>query len=107
MNPVIIRKEDGPRHGRYVAAIEGIDGEAELRFTHRGPQLISADHTEAPATMKGTGAALALIEQMIADARQNGFGIVPLCPYVKAQYRRHPEWSDVMKPADGGETAAH
>jgi len=106
MNPVTVRKESSPRHGRYVAAIEGIEGEAELRFTVRGPQLISADHTEAPASMKGTGAALAPVGHMIADARQNGFRIVPLCPYVKAQYRKHPEWNDVMKQADGGETAA-
>jgi predicted GNAT family acetyltransferase len=26
---------------------------------------------------------MALVECMIADARQNGFKIVPLCPYVK------------------------
>ena len=33
---------------------------------------------------------------MIRDARASGFKIVPICPYVLAQYRKHPEWSDVM-----------
>jgi hypothetical protein len=47
--------------------------------------------------MRGTGAAKALVERLISDARAEGFKIVPLCPYVKSQYDRHPEWSDVMQ----------
>jgi predicted GNAT family acetyltransferase len=82
--------------GRYVARIDGIDGKAELTFTIRGPALISADHTNAPENMRGTGAAAALVQHMIADARTNAFKITPICPYVRAQYRRHPEWADVM-----------
>lgn len=82
--------------GRYVARIDGIDGEAELTFTTRGPALISADHTNAPESMRGTGAAAALVQHMIADARANAFKVIPICPYVRAQYRRHPEWADVM-----------
>ena len=93
---VSIEKHVDGTHGRYVARVEGVDGEAELVFTVRGPALISADHTEAPASMRGTGAALALVERMVADARADGFKIVPRCPYVVAQSRRHPEWSDVL-----------
>ena len=96
MSEPVIRKEQDQRKGRYAAMIGGVAGEAEPVFTTRGPHLIIADHTEAPATMRGTGVALALVEHMIADARQNGFKIIPLCPYVKAQYRGHPEWSDVI-----------
>ncbi len=82
--------------GRYVATLDGVDGEAEITFTVRGPALISADHTGAPDSMRGTGAAAKLVEYMIADARTNGFKIIPICPYVKAQYKKHPEWQDVM-----------
>jgi predicted GNAT family acetyltransferase len=32
---------------------------------------------------------------MIADARANGFKIILSCPYVQAQYMRHPEWTDL------------
>lgn len=96
MSAVTIRKETTPEGGRYVATVEGRAGEAELTFTRRSPDLISADHTGAPDTLRGTGAALALVEHMVADARQSGFKIVPLCPYVRAQLARHPEWRDVM-----------
>jgi predicted GNAT family acetyltransferase len=96
MAPVSIRKELRAKGGRYVATVEGIEGEAELTFTQRGPVLISADHTLAPHSMRGTGTALALVQHMIADAREHAFKIVPICPYVKAQYRKHPDWRDVM-----------
>jgi len=82
--------------GRYVARIEGINGEAEIIFTIRGPALISADHTHAPESMRGTGAAAALVEHMISDARADGFKIIPICPYVQAQYKRRPDWADVL-----------
>lgn len=92
----ITKEETDDRHGRYVARIDGIDAEAELTFTHRGPDKISADHTGAPDELRGTGAAAALVLYMVEDARAGGFTIIPLCPYVVAQYKKHPEWSDVF-----------
>ena len=89
------------RRGRYVARIDGIDAEAELVFTNRGDQLISADHTGAPEVLRGTGAAAALVDFMIDDARRSGFRIIPICPYVRALYEKHPEWADVMTVAPG------
>lgn len=96
MIDVTITREDDGRHGRYVARAAGIDGEAELTFTHRGPGLVSADHTGAPESMRGTGAAAALVDFLIADARNGGFRIIPLCSYVRARYEKHPDWQDVM-----------
>ncbi|MBL0939881.1 MAG: N-acetyltransferase [Gemmatimonadaceae bacterium] len=91
----IVKQVEGSR-GRYVATVSGHEGEAELVFTVRSPQLISADHTGSPDTLRGTGAAAALVRYLIDDARANGFRIIPRCPYVRAQYQRHPEWQDVM-----------
>ncbi len=90
---------EADRKDAFARLIDGVDGEAELIFTVRDSSLIRADHTEAPASMRGTGAALALVEHMIDDARADGFKIIPICPYVLAQYRKHPEWSDVMTSA--------
>jgi uncharacterized protein len=98
-NAISIETRVAGTSGRYVGRIDGVDGEAELIFTVRGPSLISADHTEAPANMRGTGVAMALVEHMIGDARASGFKIVPICPYVLAQFRKHPEWSDVITSA--------
>ena len=45
--------------------------------------------------MRGQGVASALVERLIADARREGFKVVPKCPFVVAQFERHPEWADV------------
>ena len=101
MSEITLSKQDDGRHGRYVAKVAGIDDEAELTFTHRGLSLISADHTGAPEIMRGSGAAAALVDYLIADARRNGFQIIPLCPYVRARYEKHPDWQDVMTVGPG------
>ncbi len=88
-------------HGRYVARVEGMEGEAELAFTWRGEHLVSADHTFAPENLRGSGAALALVERLVADARAQGFKVVPLCPYIRHKYLEHPDWADVMTVAPG------
>jgi uncharacterized protein len=98
---ITIAIEDGEHHGRYVGKVAGIDAEAEIAFTHRGPGLISADHTSAPEALKGTGVAAALVDFLIADARERGFKIIPLCPYVRARYEKHPDWQDVMTVGPG------
>jgi hypothetical protein len=97
MSDITIRREMTESKGRYVGTLAGRDGEAELTLSRAGPELVIAEHTFAPDTMRGTGAAKALVERLISDARAEGFKIVPLCPYVKSQYDRHPEWSDVMQ----------
>ncbi|MCT4331787.1 N-acetyltransferase [Paracoccus sp. YLB-12] len=97
----VTKEETGPRSGRYVARVAGIDSEAELTFTLRGEGLISADHTGAPDPLRGSGAAGALVRHMVQDARQKGFRIIPICPYVQAQYAKHPDWADAFTTAPG------
>lgn len=97
----IAREEKDSRHGRYVARIEGIDAEGEITFTRRGEGRISADHTGVPEALAGKGVAKALLDFMLEDARSSGFRIIPLCPFVRKQYARHPEWADLFTTAPG------
>ena len=99
--PTISLEMNDKRHGRYVARIAGVEGEGEITITRRGPHLISADHTGVPETMASMGVAPKLLAFMLEDARRNDFKIIPLCPYVRAQYARHPEWSDLFTTAPG------
>ncbi|MDO5604174.1 MAG: GNAT family N-acetyltransferase [Paracoccus sp. (in: a-proteobacteria)] len=96
-----ITKEDDGHRGRYVARIDGIDAEGEITFTHRGPGIISADHTGVPEAMNGKGVAKALLAHMLDDARASGFRIIPICPFVRGQYARHPEWADLFTTKPG------
>lgn len=97
---VLISYEDEGRKGRFIARIPGIEGEAELTISKVSDALVIADHTFAPDTLRGTGAASALVKALIADAREQAYRVVPLCPYVHAQSLKHPEWADVIQQTD-------
>jgi len=89
-----VEREDGALRGRYVIRLE--DGlEAEMTYGRRENGIIVVDHTFVPPSHRGRGIAEQLMTAAIADAREQGFRIVPICSYVAAQFRRHPEWADL------------
>jgi len=86
-------RADGSK-GRYVIRKDG--AEAELTYSVVSPELVIADHTEVPDAFRGTGAGLAMVVRLVADARAEGFKVMPLCPFVNATRKKHPEWADVF-----------
>jgi predicted GNAT family acetyltransferase len=90
----LISREHGETKGRFVIRQGG--EEAELTYSITTPTLIIANHTGVPDSFRGTGAGLALVEALVAAARADGFKIVPLCPFVNATRKKHPEWADVF-----------
>lgn len=93
--PEIELEENGSK-GRYV--LRGPDGaEAEMTFTRVGAAQLIIDHTGVPDAFRGQGVGLRLVSRAVEDARAAGRKIIPLCPFAAAQFRRHPEWADVLK----------
>ena len=89
-----ITREDGATRGRYVIHLApGVA--AEMTFATATDGTITIDHTGVPAEYEGRGIAAKLVNRAIADAREQGFRIVPVCSYVATQFRRHPEWADL------------
>jgi len=93
---ISITHSESESRGRYEARVEACDGVGELTYSRLSPTKIIADHTGVDDSLRGTGVAKALVERLVADARRDGFKIVPRCSFVIAQFRRHPEWSDLM-----------
>jgi uncharacterized protein len=89
-----IREEDGPKGGRYATGEPG--AEAEMTFSRASPRLIIIDHTDVPDVYRGQGVGQALALHAIEAARAGGWKIIPLCPFMRAQVQRHPEWADVI-----------
>ena len=53
-------------------------------------------HTEVNAEFEGRGFAKLLLDQLVRYAQEHDLKIVPLCPYVHAQFKRHPqEYNDI------------
>ena len=89
-----ITHETGKSGGRYVTNVDG--HEAEITYSRTSPRLIIVDHTGVPDSLRGRGVGQALAAHAIEAARQGGWKIIPLCPFMRAQAARHPEWSDVI-----------
>lgn len=98
MSDVTIELEEGPSKGRYFTNGGG-DAVAEMTFSKTGEHVIIIDHTEVPDAFRGQGVGLKLVERAVADARAAGKKIIPLCPFANAQFRKHPEWADVLNGA--------
>lgn len=88
------REERGSSGGRWVASLDG--HEAEMTYSRASAVLIIIDHTAVPDALRGRGVGQVLVQRAVADARREGFKILPLCPFAKGQFERHPEWRDVL-----------
>ncbi|MEL6530687.1 MAG: GNAT family N-acetyltransferase [Pseudomonadota bacterium] len=91
-----ITHENHGKKGRYVLRPEGNKTEAELTYSRASDALVIVDHTGVPEEFRGRGYGKVLAKRIVADAREKGFRIVPLCPFFKAQAERNPDWSDVI-----------
>lgn len=90
-----IHLDQSDSKGRYY--ITGPGGEvAEMTFSKTGQHMIIIDHTEVPDAFRGQGVGLRLVTRAVEDARAQGKKVIPLCPFANAQFRRHPEWADVL-----------
>lgn len=93
-NEMTVEREDGPIRGRYFITLSP-DAEAEMTFRKGENGTLIIDHTGVPPAFEGRGIAGKLMQRAIDDARKQKFKITPVCSYVVAQFRRHPEWADL------------
>lgn len=91
---VTITKHETGSAGEYHAHIADSDFIGRLTWAERGG-VRYAEHTLVPPPIAGQGVAGRLVEAMVADARENNFRIAPVCSYVVAAFKQHPEWADV------------
>jgi predicted GNAT family acetyltransferase len=54
-------------------------------------------HTEVQPQHEGKGIAGALVRHVLEDARRQGRGVIPLCPYAAAYIKRHPEYLEYVR----------
>jgi len=79
--------------GMYDIAVEGsVVGHACI--ADREDQRVFY-HTEVDDEFEGRGLATLLIEQALANTRDDGKRIVAVCPTVAGVLKKHPEFSDI------------
>ena len=73
---------------RFEADVAG--GVAHTDYQRVGDTLHMM-HTEVPPASEGRGVAASLVEAALDFAEANHLKVAPLCSYVRAYMRRHPE----------------
>lgn len=55
-------------------------------------------HTESPVALAGRGAGSAIVEKALHWSKDNGYTILPYCPFIFTFIKRHPEWKEIVDP---------
>ena len=48
--------------------------------------------------MEGKGVGKAIVKKALDLVRERKYTLVPLCPFVAAYMKRHPEYTDLLDP---------
>lgn len=92
---------DNPALRRYELHVAGqLAGFAEYRSV-RGRLIFT--HTEIDPAFEGRGLGGRLAKGTLDDVRARGLVLTPLCPFIAAYIRRHPEYADLVAPGRTGQ----
>lgn len=81
----------------YFLLKEDDEQMGEMEVSIFGNEL-TVFHTEVIPKAEGKGYAKKLLNEMVAYSRKNNLKVRALCPYVHAQFKRHPdEYNDIIK----------
>ena len=83
---------DNPAAQRFELAVEG--QVAFVQYERKNDRIVFL-HTEVPPAFRGRGIGENLVKGALDAARREGLRVVPVCPFVKAYLRKHPEAGDV------------
>ena len=79
--------------GRFSAVVHGHLCVCDYRLRDG---VMAITHTEVARELEGQGIAAELVRAALAHARDNGLKVRPLCSYVQAYMRRHPEVQSLL-----------
>ena len=94
MNPTITIIEDNKR-GTFELHLDH-KVVAKMTFVYAGTTKIIIDHTEVNPEHNGKGYGKLLMQKAIAFATEKEIKIIPLCPFAKSYFDKHPEENSIL-----------
>ncbi|HAA16626.1 MAG TPA: GNAT family N-acetyltransferase [Cytophagales bacterium] len=91
-----VQHKEGDSKGKFFIANEEGQEIALSTYSKAGAERIIIDHTEVDDSLRGKGAGLALVIEAVQYARDKSIKILPLCPFAKSVFNKHPEFRDVL-----------
>lgn len=67
-----------------------------LLYVYSGETVITIEHTVVNSGHEGKGIAKQLVNAAVAFARENGYKIIPVCPYAKKVLEGSEAYLDVL-----------
>jgi predicted GNAT family acetyltransferase len=90
-----VRVEHHPDERRYELFVAD-ESAGELVYRDRGGGVLAFLHTEVDPAQQRRGLGSQLVGFALDDASERGVKVVPICPFVDAYVRRHPEYRDLV-----------
>ncbi len=83
---------------RYVLEVNG-QALGFAQYQEEGDRQVFT-HTEIDESLAGQGMGSTLVRESLNDARQRGKRIVPVCEFIAAYVKKHPDWNDIVEQPD-------
>ncbi|MDT3426734.1 putative GNAT family acetyltransferase [Paenibacillus forsythiae] len=87
--------------GRFYIAGDAEDL-AEITYKLDNSKTMIVDHTYVSEQLRGQGAGEQLVKAVVDKARSEGLSVIPQCSYAAHQFKKHPEYGDVLKENGNG-----
>jgi len=91
---VAVEVRDHPAALQYEAFVDG-EPAGLIRYTRDG-DVVTMVHTEVEPKFESQGVGSELVKQALEHVRAHGEHVVPLCPFVAAYIRRHPDYDELV-----------
>ncbi|MGH8914828.1 MAG: GNAT family N-acetyltransferase [Acidimicrobiia bacterium] len=88
---------DDPESHRYVLEVDGEQAGVAVYHVRNGRYIFV--HTEVDPRLEGKGMGSALARHALEDMKERGEVIVPICPFISAYVKRHPEYHELIDQA--------
>lgn len=72
------------------------DGKVAYLEFNLGGNVLELIHTDVPKELRGMGLASALAERALKWAREKGYKVDVICPFVHEYIDKHPEYADLV-----------
>ncbi|TGD57255.1 GNAT family N-acetyltransferase [Flavobacterium humi] len=79
---------------RFELEVEGKT--AFIEFILSNENIMFLTHTEVPGNLEGKGVGSAIVSKTLEYLKEKGYTLAPLCPFVAAYVKRHPQWKEIL-----------
>ena len=69
---------------------------AFIEYILTNENIMFLTHTEVPIELEGKGVGSAIVSKTLAYIKEKGYTLAPLCPFVAAYVKRHPDWKSIL-----------